>query len=124
MKSFELPLPHSQRLRNYLSLQLIVAEAPPLAIIQFSTFVPFTGSSHTSRRPCDQYHTMAADQLGPATAWWRDPGLRTLYLLLPIVILSSSYQGFDGMIMNGLQLLPSWQKGPQQLPAPPFLSSD
>ncbi|OAQ90461.1 MFS transporter, SP family, sugar:H+ symporter [Purpureocillium lilacinum] len=53
---------------------------------------------------------MAADQLGPATAWWRDPGLRTLYLLLPIVILSSSYQGFDGMIMNGLQLLPSWQK--------------
>ncbi|KAJ6441376.1 hexose transporter protein [Purpureocillium lavendulum] len=50
------------------------------------------------------------DQLGPTTAWWHDAGLRKLYLLLPIVILSSSYQGFDGMIMNGLQLLPSWQE--------------
>ncbi|OCK97385.1 general substrate transporter [Cenococcum geophilum 1.58] len=41
--------------------------------------------------------------------WIYDQGLRNLYLLLPIVLLSSSYQGFDGMIMNGLQLLPSWQ---------------
>ncbi|CAM1500635.1 Fc.00g097970.m01.CDS01 [Cosmosporella sp. VM-42] len=43
-------------------------------------------------------------------AWTRDKGLRSLYLWLPIIILSSSYQGFDGMIMNGLQLLPSWQE--------------
>ncbi|KAL1837584.1 hypothetical protein VTJ49DRAFT_3625 [Mycothermus thermophilus] len=50
-----------------------------------------------------------ANQLGPET-WWKDAGLRRLYLVLPIVILSSSYQGFDGMIMNGLQLLPSWQE--------------
>jgi hypothetical protein len=52
-----------------------------------------------------------ADKIGPQTAWYHDRGLRTLYLLLPVVILSSSYQGFDGMIMNGLQLLPSWQEG-------------
>jgi hypothetical protein len=51
-----------------------------------------------------------ANQLGPET-WWKDAGLRRLYLVLPVVILSSSYQGFDGMIMNGLQLLPSWQEG-------------
>ncbi|RTE71131.1 hypothetical protein BHE90_014457 [Fusarium euwallaceae] len=43
-------------------------------------------------------------------AWVHDKGLRSLYLWLPVVILSSSYQGFDGMIMNGLQLLPSWQE--------------
>ncbi|KAJ4260973.1 hypothetical protein NW757_001362 [Fusarium falciforme] len=43
-------------------------------------------------------------------AWLHDKGLRSLYLWLPVVILSSSYQGFDGMIMNGLQLLPSWQE--------------
>ncbi|KAL4783839.1 general substrate transporter [Aspergillus varians] len=42
--------------------------------------------------------------------WFHNPGLRALYLVLPVVILSSSYQGFDGMIMNGLQLLPSWQE--------------
>ncbi|OCK79551.1 general substrate transporter [Lepidopterella palustris CBS 459.81] len=41
--------------------------------------------------------------------WIHDRGLRNLYLLLPIVLVSSSYQGFDGMIMNGLQLLPSWR---------------
>lgn len=52
-----------------------------------------------------------SEKLGPDVAWWNDKGLRTLYLLLPIVIFSSSYQGFDGMIMNGLQLLPSWQEG-------------
>ncbi|RBA18211.1 hypothetical protein FPRO05_10506 [Fusarium proliferatum] len=51
-----------------------------------------------------------ADALGPSTHWWNDAGLRKLYLWLPVVILSSSYQGFDGMIMNGLQLLPSWQE--------------
>ncbi|RMJ19257.1 hypothetical protein CDV36_001104 [Fusarium kuroshium] len=43
-------------------------------------------------------------------AWIHDKGLRSLYLWLPVVILGSSYQGFDGMIMNGLQLLPSWQE--------------
>jgi hypothetical protein len=43
--------------------------------------------------------------------WIHDKGLRTLYFLLVIPLLSSSYQGFDGMIMNGLQLLPPWQKG-------------
>jgi hypothetical protein len=43
--------------------------------------------------------------------WIHDRGLRSLYLLLPLVLLSSSYQGFDGMIMNGLQLLPSWRAG-------------
>jgi hypothetical protein len=52
-----------------------------------------------------------ANALGPSTHWWNDAGLRKLYLWLPVVILSSSYQGFDGMIMNGLQLLPSWQEG-------------
>jgi hypothetical protein len=55
-----------------------------------------------------------ADQIGPSTSWWKDPGLRKLYLMLPVVIFSSSYQGFDGMIMNGLQLLPPWQKGMMQ----------
>ncbi|KAL4860603.1 general substrate transporter [Aspergillus spectabilis] len=44
--------------------------------------------------------------------WIHDKGSRSLYPVLPIVILSSSYQGFDGMIMNGLQLLPGWQERP------------
>src|ERR1051326_5201112 len=44
-------------------------------------------------------------------SWIHDKGLRSLYFLLPVVLLSSSYQGFDGMIMNGLQLLPGWQQG-------------
>lgn len=41
--------------------------------------------------------------------WIHDKGLRKLYFLLLLPLLSSSYQGFDGMIMNGLQILPSWQ---------------
>jgi sugar porter (SP) family MFS transporter len=54
-------------------------------------------------------------------SWVHDKGLRSLYFLLPIVLLSSSYQGFDGMIMNGLQLLPGWQQ--RMNPLVPLLRS-
>ncbi|VUC34851.1 unnamed protein product [Clonostachys rosea] len=54
-------------------------------------------------------------------SWIHDKGLRSLYLWLPIVIMSSSYQGFDGMIMNGLQILPSWQSLEFNYPQGPVL---
>lgn len=43
--------------------------------------------------------------------WIHDPGLRKLNILLCLILLSSSYQGFDNTMMSGLQILPSWQKG-------------
>lgn len=41
--------------------------------------------------------------------WWKDPGLRKLYLLSMVVCLASATTGYDGSMLNGLQILPIWQ---------------
>lgn len=41
--------------------------------------------------------------------WYKDAGLRKLYGLCAIIILSSATTGFDGSMMNGLQMVPAWQ---------------
>ncbi|KAL7269788.1 hypothetical protein RUND412_007532 [Rhizina undulata] len=43
-----------------------------------------------------------------AVTWWKDPGLRRLYMLLATVILVSATNGFDGSMMNGLQTVDFW----------------
>lgn len=40
--------------------------------------------------------------------WWRQPGLRRLYLLMPFLFLGSTTLGYDGSLLNGLQAMPSW----------------
>ncbi|KAI5841583.1 general substrate transporter [Tricharina praecox] len=45
----------------------------------------------------------------PAVTWYKDPGLRKLYLLLGTVIMVSATNGFDGSMMNGLQTVPNWK---------------
>ncbi|KAI9147075.1 Lactose permease [Paramyrothecium foliicola] len=46
--------------------------------------------------------------------WWQDAGLRRLYFLICVAILSSSTNGFDGRrirsMMNGLQTLIYWRE--------------
>ncbi|KAL7275939.1 hypothetical protein RUND412_001096 [Rhizina undulata] len=41
--------------------------------------------------------------------WYKDRGLRKLYFLCGVIILSSATTGFDGSMMNGLQIVPAWQ---------------
>lgn len=41
--------------------------------------------------------------------WFQDAGLRTMYFLLLIAILSSATNGYDGSMMNGLQALTYWK---------------
>lgn len=43
------------------------------------------------------------------THWWKQPGLRQLYLLMPFLFLGSTTLGFDGSLLNGLQAMPSWK---------------
>lgn len=45
----------------------------------------------------------------PVVTWYKDPGLRKLYLLLSTVILVSATNGFDGSMMNGLQTVENWK---------------
>lgn len=41
--------------------------------------------------------------------WFQDSGLRRLYALMFIAILSSATNGYDGSMMNGLQALDPWK---------------
>jgi len=54
-------------------------------------------------------HTMGvnAPQFKEVT-WYKDSGLKKLYALCAVIILSSATTGFDGSMMNGLQMVPHW----------------
>ncbi|KAL2837705.1 general substrate transporter [Aspergillus pseudoustus] len=44
-----------------------------------------------------------------AVSWIRHPGLRKLYLLMPILFLASTTRGYDASLLNGLQTVPAWR---------------
>lgn len=43
-------------------------------------------------------------------AWYKQPNLRRLYLMLPFLFLGSTTLGYDGSLVNGLQTMPAWQE--------------
>ena len=45
----------------------------------------------------------------PPVTWWKDPGLRHLYLMMPILFLGSTINGYDGSLLNGLQTMEQWR---------------
>ena len=51
-------------------------------------------------------HSFADDDVH----WWKQPGLRRLYLLMPFLFLGSTTLGYDGSLLNGLQAMPTWQE--------------
>jgi hypothetical protein len=46
----------------------------------------------------------------PEVTWYKHPGLRKLYLMMPILFLGSTINGYDGSLLNGLQTMDPWQK--------------
>ncbi|OBT71201.1 hypothetical protein VF21_09985 [Pseudogymnoascus sp. 05NY08] len=45
----------------------------------------------------------------PRITWWNEPGMRSLYICLGFVVLTSATNGYDGSLMNGLQAMESWK---------------
>lgn len=45
----------------------------------------------------------------PRTAWFKDGGLRSLYIRIPILYLAATTNGYDGSLLNGLQTMTQWQ---------------
>jgi hypothetical protein len=41
--------------------------------------------------------------------WWKDPGLRKLYIMMPVMFLGLTINGYDGNLLNGLQTMVPWQ---------------
>ncbi|KAL8393929.1 hypothetical protein RB595_003624 [Gaeumannomyces hyphopodioides] len=45
----------------------------------------------------------------PEVTWYRDPGLRRLYAMMPILFLGATTNGYDGSLLNGLQTMEPWR---------------
>ncbi|KAL2060666.1 hypothetical protein VTL71DRAFT_9307 [Oculimacula yallundae] len=45
----------------------------------------------------------------PRITWYKEPGIRGLYVLLMLAVLTSATNGYDGSMMNGLQTLNEWK---------------
>ena len=43
----------------------------------------------------------------PDKTWYKDPGLRKLYVMMPILFLGATNNGYYGSLLNGLQTMPS-----------------
>ncbi len=41
----------------------------------------------------------------PRVTWWKHKGLRTLYMMMPILFLGATVNGYDSSLLNGLQTL-------------------
>ncbi|KAM0698519.1 hypothetical protein Q7P36_001986 [Cladosporium allicinum] len=55
----------------------------------------------------DEHHGTKLDI--PEVTWWKEPGLRHLYLMMPILFLGSTINGYDGSLLNGLQTMEQWR---------------
>jgi len=73
-------------------------------------------SSHTKIAPHNHVETVPADHIpqhppsmDAMPPWWKQKGLRELYLMMPILFLGSTTLGFDGSLMNNLQSMIPWQ---------------
>lgn len=64
---------------------------------------PYTSEQHDSN---DITPTTLAI---PSVSWYKDPGLRRLYMMMPILFLGSTTNGYDGSLLNGLQTMDAWQ---------------
>jgi hypothetical protein len=45
----------------------------------------------------------------PNITWYKHKGLRHLYLLMPVLFLGATVNGYDSSLLNGLQTLTPWQ---------------
>jgi hypothetical protein len=45
----------------------------------------------------------------PKITWYKEPGLRKLYMMMPIFFLGSTTNGYDGSLLNGLQTMVPWR---------------
>lgn len=46
----------------------------------------------------------------PPVTWYKDAGLRRLYIMMPILFLGATTNGYDGSLLNGLQTMTPWQE--------------
>ena len=66
--------------------------------------------SHEEEQNRDAPDLQAVDGLVVAiVTWWRHPGLRKLYSMMPILLIGATINGYDGSLLNGLQTMDPWQ---------------
>jgi hypothetical protein len=53
----------------------------------------------------------------PRVTWYKQKGMRGVYVRLFFVVLTSATNGYDGSMMNGLQILSQWENCELSIPA-------
>jgi hypothetical protein len=62
-----------------------------------------TVAEHANSHPTD--HAQGDWLEVPEVTWYKDPGLRKLYAMIPVLFLGATINGYDGSLLNGLQTL-------------------
>lgn len=70
---------------------------------------PFAPSGVAAPQKPPNGHFFFANRVFPRVKWWKQPHLRKLYFFILVLIFTSTANGFDGSMMNGLQTLSYWQ---------------
>lgn len=50
----------------------------------------------------------AAGLVCPKVTWYKNSGLIRLYIMMPVLFLGSTVNGYDGSLLNGLQTMDTW----------------
>ncbi|UJO21961.1 Lactose permease [Fulvia fulva] len=77
--------------------------------LPFTSIVsPTTKMDH--KDPDFQHSEVVLEKLEvPNVTWYKHAGLRRLYIMMPILFLGATTNGYDGSLLNGLQTLDPWQ---------------
>ncbi|RDW74608.1 uncharacterized protein DSM5745_07270 [Aspergillus mulundensis] len=67
------------------------------------------GTRQSSTEHIEDTPQSSTDFQIPTVTWWKHSGLRRLYVMMPILFLGSTINGYDGSLLNGLQTMPPWR---------------
>ncbi|KAL6233079.1 hypothetical protein BDW75DRAFT_232246 [Aspergillus navahoensis] len=67
------------------------------------------GTKGSSTEHVEDQPQSSTDIHTPTVSWWKHSGLRRLYAMMPILFLSSTINGYDGSLLNGLQTMGPWR---------------
>ncbi|CDZ97687.1 hexose transporter [Phaffia rhodozyma] len=74
-----------------------------------STDTPFMSHTTKAAAPPEDILPKELEPYVYRGRWYRHPGIRAISLLLFVALITSSTNGYDGSMMNGLQVLTNWK---------------
>lgn len=80
---------------------LFFKKAVQRRLITLSAMAPKELDGAVVPRHNPTYYEQTDELVLPQKTWWKDPGLRRLYIMAPILFLGSTINGYNGSLLNG-----------------------